>query len=139
MSNNPFGCPKGIKHKTHLTKSETKDFMMFCFRDDIAKQLEQVVRPHQLAVKLYEKETGKKISTTTAYNQNGRWQMINGELCEIKQRKDLNLPPVRSLIRPKAPKRKLPFEIPRPITPAPSVHSEESDIEEFPKIVKTEE
>lgn len=132
MSHNPLGCPKGIKHKSHLTKADTKDFMEFCFREDIAKQLEQVLRPHQLAVKLYEKECGKKISTTTAYHQQGRWQMINGELCEVKKRKELNLPPARSLSRPKAPKRKIPFVPPRPITPTPS------DVEDFPKIVNSE-
>lgn len=141
MSHNPLGCPKGIKHKTHLTKAEMKDFIMFCFRDDIADKLEQVVRPHQVAVKLYEKETGKKISTTTAYNQKGRWQMVNGELCEIKKRKDLNLPPIRSLVRPKTPKRKIPFEIPpRPLTPAPTQALTDADeTEDFPKIVNSEE
>ena len=72
-------------------------------RDDIATQLENVVRPHQLAVKLYENETGIKISESTAYKQRGRWRMVNGELCEIRKVKDF-VPPPKPPKRPKTPR-----------------------------------
>ena len=82
------GAKRGIKHASHLKKAEVKAFVLFCLREDIAQQLEQVVRPHQLAVVLYERETGIKFPQSTAYKQRGRWQMINGELCEIRKGKD---------------------------------------------------
>ena len=73
---------------------------MLCFREDIANQLAKVFRPHQLAVELYEQETGKIVNVTTAYNQQGRWMMIDGKLCEVRRQKDF-IP----LPRPKAPPR----------------------------------
>jgi len=71
--------PKGVYERTHkTTKSEIMDFVKFCFREDIAKQLERVREPEKLAVDLYEQETGKHIKLSTAKQQNGKWTMING-------------------------------------------------------------
>lgn len=69
---------------TRINKEELKKFIEFTFRDDIKEQLEKVKRPHQLAVTLYEAETGIKISPQTAYNQIGKWTKINGTLAELK-------------------------------------------------------
>ena len=111
MTTTHRGPPTGIKHSSHAKKEDIKAFASFCLREDIAQQLERVVRPHQLAVKLYENETGIKILPTTAYKQRGRWQLVNGELCEIRKVKDF-VPPVRPPPRPKTPKRKTPFNPP---------------------------
>ena len=112
MTTTPKHGPQpGFKHESHLKKPDIKAFASFCLRDDIANQLQQVIRPHQLAVKLYEKETGIKVPTPTAYRQHGRWAMINGELCEIRKAKDF-VPPPKPPKRPKTPKRKTPFNPP---------------------------
>ena len=58
-----------------------KQFIEFCFRDDIAEQLAQSNKPHILAVKLYYEATGIKINHKTALNQSGKWIMINGQIC----------------------------------------------------------
>ena len=111
------GRPKDIhtSHKSHMKKDDVKEFVRFCFREDIANQLSKALIPHQLAVDLYEKETGKKVSLQTAYKQYGRWQMIDGVLCEVRRRKNCTPPP-----RPKTPHRKAPFVTPiRPATPPP--------------------
>ena len=115
------GSQPGFKHSSHLKKTDTRAFAAFCLREDIAQQLQQVVRPHQLAVKLYEKETGIKVRPVTAYRQHGRWAMINGELCEIRKAKDF-VPPPKPPKRPKTPKRKTPTLIEH--------HDEESDQKE---------
>ena len=115
--------PRGIfphtnnhPHKSHLKKADVMEFVRFCFREDIAKQLESMAYPHQKAVELYKKETGKEISPQTAYHQRGRWAMVNGELCEIMKRKHFV-----QVDRPKTPHRKKPFEAPiRPATPPPA-------------------
>ena len=60
-----------------------KQFIEFCFRDDIANQLAQSNKPHILAVKLYYNETGIKINPRTALNQSGKWILINGQICRI--------------------------------------------------------
>ena len=99
-------------HKSHMKKSDVKAFIKFCFREDIAKQLEGVVYPHHKAVELYKKETGKDVSAATAYRQHGRWAMINGELCEIKKCKEF-VPPAR----PKTPHSAKSFKAPRSKTP----------------------
>ena len=117
-------------HKTHMKKADIKEFVMFCLRDDIADQLAKVYRPHQLAVELYEKETGKKVSTTTAYNQQGRWAMIDGKLCEVRRQKDFV--PIQ---RPRAPYRSKVL-VP-PATPPPKLitpSSPETQIDENAKI-----
>ena len=107
-------------HKSHMKKADVKDFVMFCFREDIAKQLEGLVYPHHLAIELYKRETGKEVSAQTAYKQHGRWMMIDGQLCEIRKRKDF-VPPTR----PKAPKRSAKFVPPtRPATPPPTMNAE---------------
>ena len=107
--------PRGIfqhtnnhPHKSHMKKADVKDFVKFCFREHIAKQLEGLVYPHQKAIELYRNETGKEVSAQTAYKQ----LMINGELCEIKKRKEF-VPP----FRPKTPHRAKPFKAPRSKTP----------------------
>ena len=69
-----------IAEQVRSISGNISDFVKFCFRDDIAKQLEKVQKPHILAVKLYENETGIKISTQTAYRQRDKWIMINGEI-----------------------------------------------------------
>ena len=97
------GPQPGFKHASHLKKPDIRAFAAFCLREDIAQQLQQVVRPHQLAVKLYEKETGIKVLEATAYRQYGRWAMINGELCEIRKAKDF-VPPPKPRKRPKTPR-----------------------------------
>ena len=97
------GPQPGIKHSTHLSKTDVRAFAAFCLREDIAQQLQQVIRPHQLAVKLYETETGIKFPVSTAYRQHGRWAMINGELCEIRKAKDF-VPPPKPPKRPKTPR-----------------------------------
>ena len=106
------GPQPGIKHSTHLTKSAVRAFATFCLRDDIADQLDKVVRPHQLSVKLYENETGIKIPVSTAYKQYGRWMMINGELCEIRKVKDFTPPPKppKQPKLPRVPKGTIPID-----------------------------
>ena len=99
------GPQPGITHTAHLKKADIRAFAEFCLKDDIAQQLEKVIRPHQLAVKLYEKETVIKVPSTTAYKQRGRWTMINGELYEIRKVKDFIAPP-RPPPQPKTTKRK---------------------------------
>ena len=99
------GPQPGIKHSSHLKKEDLRNYAAFCLRDDIAEQLHKVIRPHQLAVKLYEKETGIKVPPTTAYKQRGRWALINGELYEIRKVKDFIAPP-RPPPQPKTTKRK---------------------------------
>ena len=84
----PSGVYEHHPHGHHMTKADVRAFVLFCLREDIAKQLENEIRPHILAVTLYERETGIKVSAATAYKQKGRWMMVNGELCEIKKRKD---------------------------------------------------
>lgn len=78
-------CPRGIyprqKHQ-RITKDELKKFVRFCMRDDIKKQLDLVKRPHQLSVKLYEIESGVKISSQTAYNSMNKWILVGNELIE---------------------------------------------------------
>ena len=78
--------PRGVydRTKAKITKAEIKAFVMFCFRPDIAKQLEQVKLPHLLAVKLYKQETGKEINPKTAYQQRNKWIMVDGELFKQK-------------------------------------------------------
>lgn len=72
--------PKGVyQHKpmpNRITKDEVTEFVKFCFRPDIAHQLQLANRPHQVAVKLYEIETGKVISTQTAYKQRDKWECL---------------------------------------------------------------
>ena len=76
--------PKGIYDRSGKTlKSDIMDFVKFCFRDDIAHKLEQVDKPHILAVNLYKEETGKVIKPATAYKQRGKWQMINGTIYKV--------------------------------------------------------
>ena len=79
--------PRGVydRTKAKTTKAEIKEFVMFCFRPDIAKQLESVKTPHLLAVKLYKQETGKEISPKTAYSQKNKWIMVNGEIYKQNQ------------------------------------------------------
>ena len=73
--------PKGVYERTGKTsKADIKEFVIFCFREDIAKQLEKVKQPHKLAVNLFKQETGKDIKPSTAYKQNGKWIMINGDV-----------------------------------------------------------
>ena len=73
--------PKGVyEHSTKTTKADIMEFVKFCFREDIAKQLEKVKMPHLLAVRLDEEETGKIIKPQTAYNQRNKWIMINGNI-----------------------------------------------------------
>ena len=108
---NRRGPHPGIKHASHLKKDDIKDFVKFCLRGDIANELENVIRPHQVAVKLYENETGIKIPQTTAYKQRGRWRIINGELCEIRKVKDFVAPP-KPPKRSKTPKGLISFAPP---------------------------
>ena len=73
--------PKGVYERTgKTTKEQIKEYVKFCFREDIANQLQQVKEPHLLAVNLYEKETGIKIKPSTAKRQTDKWIMINGEI-----------------------------------------------------------
>lgn len=81
--------PKGVyPHKRHqpgasrITAERLKDFVRFTRRPDIAEQLAQAKRPHYLAVELYHKETGIKISYQCAYKQRGKWVEINGIICK---------------------------------------------------------
>ena len=106
------GPQPGFKHTAHMTKADVRAFAAFCLREDIANQLQQVVRPHQLAVKLYEKETGIKVPESTAYRQRGRWMLINGELCEIRKAKDFRPPPKppRQPKRPRVPRGTIPLD-----------------------------
>ena len=106
------GPQPGFKHATHMTKAEVRAFAAFCLREDIANQLQQVVRPHQLAVKLYERETGIKVPESTAYRQRGRWMLINGELCEIRKAKDFRPPPKppKQPKRPRVPRGTIPLD-----------------------------
>lgn len=69
--------------RERITKEKLMDFIRFCFREDIAELLTQVKKPHQLAVRLYENETGIRISPKTAYAQRGKWIMLSGELCRM--------------------------------------------------------
>ena len=61
--------PRGVydrKGFVRTTKESLNEFIKFCHRFDIAEKLKIVKRPHQLAVTLYEKETGIKISSQTS-------------------------------------------------------------------------
>ena len=81
--------PKGVyDHKSHsrTTKAEIKALVTFCFREDIANRLKKAPKPHILTVSLYEEETGIKISKQLAYNQRGKWMVVNGELIETRER-----------------------------------------------------
>lgn len=73
------------KYERHgkTPKEEILKFVKFCFREDIAKQLEKETSPHFLAVRLYEEETGIKIKPKTAYAQRGKWMMENDRLVKI--------------------------------------------------------
>ena len=106
------GPQPGFRHATHMTKADVRAFAAFCLRDDIANQLQLVVRPHQLAVKLYEKEIGIKVPESTAYRQHGRWRLINGELCEIRKAKDFVPPPKppKQPKRPRVPRGAIPID-----------------------------
>ena len=77
--------PSG-KYERHgkTPKQEILKFVEFCFREDIAKQLEKETSPHLLAVKLYEEATGIKIKPKTAYAQRGKWMMINDRLTRVR-------------------------------------------------------
>lgn len=80
--------PKGVYTRqphARISKADLKDFVRFCFRADIAKQLEKHPHPHLLAVELYEQATNIKISTQTAYNQRDKWMMVGDELVQINQ------------------------------------------------------
>ena len=69
--------PKGVyEHhpRKRITKDTLKAFVLFTFRDDIAKRLERERYPHQVAVKLYQDETGIVISSQTAYKQRDKWE-----------------------------------------------------------------
>lgn len=82
--------PKGVyERKAHsrITKDDVKNFVRFCFREDIAQQLEKARKPHMLAVSLYENETGIKISTQTAYQQKGKWTKVGDDIVKIGERK----------------------------------------------------
>ena len=73
--------PKGqYDRKGKTTKDDIKNFIKFCFREDIAEKLKQVKLPHKLAVELYLNETGKKIRAQTAYQQKDKWILIDGEV-----------------------------------------------------------
>ena len=75
--------PRGVYERNgKITKEQIKDFVKFCFREDIAKELERVKTPHLLAVQLYEQQTGIKVNPQTAKRQNGKWIMVNGEIYE---------------------------------------------------------
>ena len=77
--------PKGqYTRTTRLPKEDVMEFVMFCFRDDIAQQLERVKRPHLLAVNLFKAATGKDIKPSTAYNQRNKWEMVDGKLYRSK-------------------------------------------------------
>lgn len=82
--------PKGVydhNPRSRTSKAEIKAFVTFCFREDIANLLEKAPKPHILAVSLYEKETGIKLSKQLAYNQQGKWMMVNGVIIETRERK----------------------------------------------------
>lgn len=74
------------KYERHgkTPKQEILKFVEFCFREDIAKQLEKETSPHLLAVRLYEEATGIKIKPKTAYAQRGKWVMINDRLTRVR-------------------------------------------------------
>lgn len=73
------------KYERHgkTSKQDIEKFVRFCFREDIAKQLEKERSPHLLAVRLYEEATGIKIKPKTAYAQRGKWMMENDRLVRI--------------------------------------------------------
>ena len=62
-----------------------KQYVEFCFRDDIAKKLELTVEPWLLGVQLFQEETGIEIRPQTVKNSIGQWTFINGELYKTKQ------------------------------------------------------
>ena len=66
-----------------MATERIKQFIKFCFRDDIANKLMNSNKPHILAVKLYYDETGIKINSRTALNQRNKWVMLNGQICRI--------------------------------------------------------
>lgn len=82
--------PKGVyNHKPHkrCTKEELKAYVEFTFRKDISEKIIKAKVPHQLAVALYYKETGITIPASTAYNQKGRWEVIDGVVCQVRKTK----------------------------------------------------
>ncbi len=81
--------PKGqYERKGRLNKEIIKKFVEFMLSESISAQMNEVEQPFRLATMLYEKETGIKISETTAKNQKGKWIFINGELYRKKKNKE---------------------------------------------------
>jgi len=73
--------PKGIYDRTGKTsKDEIKNFVKFCFREDVAEKLKGIKLAHKLAVELYFNETGKKIKPQTAYQQRNKWVIVDGNV-----------------------------------------------------------
>ena len=86
--------PKGVydhKPRNRITKAELKKFVLFTFREDIADRLAKERYPHQVAVKLYEQETGITISSQTAYKQKGKWEyhVYHDPVTGLKTREEL--------------------------------------------------
>ena len=47
-------CPRGVYERTgKITKEQIKDFVKFCFREDIAKELKQYFRQNCLQYSFY--------------------------------------------------------------------------------------
>ena len=71
--------PKIRKSNNRITKSDLKDFVRFCFEDDIAELIGNDIHSYKRASELYMERRGKYISPSTAKDQRGRWLLVDGE------------------------------------------------------------
>lgn len=85
----PKGVYDRLSAKQRTIKGVIKQYVEFCFRDDIAKKLELTAEPWLLGVQLFKEETGIEIRPQTAKNQIGKWTSIDGVIYKIKHNIDL--------------------------------------------------
>ena len=63
-----------------LSSEEIMEYVRFCFRTDIIKQLKHSKQPHILAVSLYKKETGVDFPISASRRHLSRWMLMKGQL-----------------------------------------------------------
>ena len=63
-----------------LSTEEIMDYVRFCFRTDIIKQLKHAKQPHVVGTALYKKETGKDFPISASRRHLSRWMLMNGQL-----------------------------------------------------------
>lgn len=77
--------PAVSSSRKHLpSNEEISNYIAFCFRSDILKQLMKSGHPHVLATTLFEKETGIHIPLTTSHIHLRRWMLVGGKLLPVR-------------------------------------------------------